>query len=112
MGVCPRGTRAFKGRVNTKTTYRKDGINMKVKSMLKISSATEIEILVPKTDENGKELFYSWNIDYLRKEENYFGRLHACIDCSYYLPKEVKQLEVESFTACNNKLLIFTKGDK
>ena len=85
---------------------------MKVGKLLKLSSSVETEINVPMTNEDGIEIYYSWNIDYTRREPNYIGSLHASIDCEYLLPKEVKQLEVESFTACNNKLLIFTKGDR
>lgn len=85
---------------------------MKVGKLLKLSSSLETEINVHMMNEDGVEIYYSWNIDYTRREPNYIGSLHASIDCEYFLPKEVKQLEVESFTACNNKLLIFTKGDK
>ena len=84
---------------------------MKVKTLLKLSSSISTEINVPMTDEDGREIYYTWNIDYLRKKPNYIGTLHASLDCEYHLPKEVKKLEVESFTACNNTLLIFTKGE-
>ena len=85
---------------------------MKVNTLLKMSSAVSTEIVVTTTDENGEEKFYSWDIDYTRKEPNFIGTLHASIDCEYFLPKEVKRLDVESFTVVNDKLLIFTKGDK
>lgn len=85
---------------------------MKVGKLLKLSSSVKSEVNVPIKNEEGIEVYYSWNIDYSRREPNYFGSLHASIDCDYFLPKEVKQLEVESLTACNNKLIIFTKGVK
>lgn len=85
---------------------------MKVGKLLRLTSATKIDITIPTTDSDGTGYYYTWCIDYLRKEENFFGSLHSSIDSTYYLPKEVKQLEVESFTACNDTLLIFTKGDK
>lgn len=82
---------------------------MKVKSILNVSSATRINIMVPRED--GK--LFDYDIDYLRERNDYAKYGSWCaLGSEYGVPDKVINAEVEmiSIDHCTSALRIYVKG--